>query len=94
MNGFLGNCFQLVAFSITSVSRYEQQALFRRRSAFCRIVQRWVALVQFCPESRSAFFSPEWPGHWWWSAISFFEDVALLFEEDGDLDVDAATTRA
>jgi len=26
--------------------------------------------------------------------ISFYEDVALLFENDDELDVDAATTRA
>ena len=27
-------------------------------------------------------------------AVSFFEDLALLFEEDDDLNVDAAKTRA
>lgn len=27
-------------------------------------------------------------------AISFFEDVALLFEDDDDVDVDATPTRA
>jgi len=26
--------------------------------------------------------------------ISFFEDIVLLFDEDDDLNVDAATTRA
>jgi hypothetical protein len=52
------------------------------------------ALLQFLSRASIGVFLVGVLGSLVVVVISFYEDVALLFENDDELDVDAATTRA
>ena len=52
------------------------------------------ALLQFLSRASIGIFLVGVLGSLVVVVISFFEDIALLFENDDELDVDAATTRA